>query len=128
MTGVWPPSGHLWRALSPTGSNRGADSSPRDTYGLIAILDAFEEARDREFEDLPPERGEFFAKRVAIWMFGSGWCEFTDPWPTPSAAVSRSAQGQARVAVPPDPHHSAVTECGRSAFAPGGACGEAACV
>ena len=27
----------------------------------------------------------------------------TDPWPTPSAAVRRSAQGQARAAVPPDP-------------------------
>jgi hypothetical protein len=48
------------------------------------------------------DRGEFFAKRVAIWIFGSGRM-ITDPWPTPSAAVKRSAQGQARAAVPPDP-------------------------
>jgi hypothetical protein len=34
MTGDWPPSGHLWRAATSLGSNRGADSSPRDTYGL----------------------------------------------------------------------------------------------
>src|SRR6202022_1396001 len=33
-----------------------------------------------------------------------GSCEgITDPWPTPSAAVRRSAPGQARAAVPPDP-------------------------
>ena len=29
-----PPSDHLWRALTSTGSTRVADSSPRDTYGL----------------------------------------------------------------------------------------------
>jgi signal transduction protein with GAF and PtsI domain len=41
-----------------------------------------------------------FAKRVVIWI-RLGSCEgITDPWPTPSAALRRSAQGQARDSSP----------------------------
>src|SRR6476660_9768146 len=34
MTGVWPPSGHLWRALTSIRLQSWADTSARDTYGL----------------------------------------------------------------------------------------------
>src|SRR6476659_10314356 len=53
--------------------------------------------------DLPLREGSFrqTGRNLDIRL---GSCEgITDPWPTPSAAVRRSAQGQARAAVPPDP-------------------------
>ena len=53
--------------------------------------------------DLPLTEGSFrqTGRNLDIRL---GSCEgITDPWPTPSAAVRRSAQGQARVGSPTDP-------------------------
>src|SRR4029077_11425843 len=51
--------------------------------------------------DLPLREGSFrqTGRNLDIRL---GSCEVTDPWPTPSAAVRRSAQGQARDSSPID--------------------------